>query len=149
VPDDLPHSAPQPVDVIDRAGLARLGESGTPEDVQSAWKMFSSLGTEPFARISDALGEVSLSTLEQTWSALATELGVISSTGEFLLTVSGERTFGLPWFHVRTAGRLGIGDLGTYPGEPEFIASSLDRSVSIAVSTEEADFWILVVRNEA
>lgn len=137
------------VEVIDQAGLTRLGESGTPEDVQSAWKTFSSVSTEPFVRISDALEEVSLSTLEQTWSALAAELGIISSTGEFLLTVSGEGTFGLPWFHVRTAGRLAIRDLGMYPGEPEFIASSLDRSVSIAVSTEESDFWILVARNEA
>jgi hypothetical protein len=135
--------------VSDQAGLTRLGESGTPEDVQSAWKTFSSVSTEPFVRISDALEEVSLSTLEQTWSALAAELGIISSAGEFLLTVSGEGTFGLPWFHVRTAGRLAIRDLGMYPGEPEFIASRLDRSASIAVSTEESDFWILVARNEA
>jgi hypothetical protein len=137
------------LEVIDRAGLTWLGEFGTPEDVQSAWKTFSSVSAEPLVRISDALEEASLSTLERMWSAVAAELGIISSTGELLLTVSGKGTFGLPWFHVRTAGRLAIRDLGMYPGEPEFIASRLDRSVSIAVSTEESDFWILVARNEA
>ncbi|WP_454860618.1 hypothetical protein [Promicromonospora soli] len=137
------------LDAIERAGLTRLGESGTPEDVQSAWKMFVSVNAEPFVRISDALGEVSLSTLEQTWKALAAELGIISGSGEFLLTVGGKGTLGLPWFHVRAAGRLAIRDLGMYPGVPEFIASSLDRSVSIAVSTEESEFWILVAHADA
>ncbi|GHH79166.1 hypothetical protein GCM10017772_44260 [Promicromonospora soli] len=42
------------LEVINQVGLTRLGEPGTPEDVQSAWK----------------------------------------------------GTFELPWFHVRTAGRL-------------------------------------------
>jgi hypothetical protein len=135
--------------MIGQAGLTWLGESGTPEDVQSAWVTFASVNAEPFVRISDALEEVSLSTLEQTWSALAAELGVLSGSGEFLLTVGSKGTFGLSWFRVRAAGRLAIRDLGMYPGEPDFIASSLDRSVTIAVSTEESDFWILVERAEA
>jgi hypothetical protein len=147
--DDLSRSASKPIDAIERAGLTRLGQFGTPEDVQSAWRPFVSVNAEPFVRISDVLGEISLSTLEQTWSALAIELGIISSSGEFLLTVGGEGTLGLPWFRVRTTGRLTVRDLGMYPGEPEFIASSLDRSVSIGVSTEESDFWILVARNDA
>jgi hypothetical protein len=137
------------LDVIDRAGLTHLGQSGTSEDVQSAWKPFVSVNAVPFVRISDALEEISLSTLEQTWRALAAELGIISNSGEFLLSVGGQGTLGLPWFRVRTTGRLTIRDLGMSPGEPEFIASSLDRSVSIGVSTEESDFWILVARNEA
>ena len=137
------------IDVIDRSGLTRLGQSGTPEDVQSAWKSFSSVQAVPVVRISDSLEEVSLDALEQTWNAMAAQLGVISSSGEFLLTVGGEGTFGIPWFHVRAHGNPAIRDLGMYPDEPDFIASSLDRSVSIAVSTEESEFWILVARNSS
>lgn len=136
-------------EVIGQAGLTWLGESGAAEDVQSAWKAFSSVQAEPVVRISDSLEELSLVALERTWGAMAAELGVISDQGEFLLTVGSEGTFGMPWFHVRTGGGPIIRDLGMYPGEPEFIASSLDRSVSIAVSTEESEFWILVAREEA
>ena len=136
------------IETIDESGLTRLGQSGTPEDVRSAWKAFSSAHADPVVRISDSLEEVSLATLEQTWNSMAEQLGVVSGDGEFLLTVSGEGTFGLPWFHVRASTAVAVRDLGMYPREPDFIASSLDRSVSIAVSTEESDFWILVVRNE-
>lgn len=131
-----------------RSGLTRLGQLGTSEDVQSAWKAFSSVQAEPVVRISDSLEELSLVMLEHTWGAMVAELGVISDQGEFLLTVGGEGTSGMPWFHVRTDDGPTIRDLGMYPGEPEFIASSLDRSVSIAVSTEESEFWILVAREE-
>ena len=41
-----------------------------------------------------------------------------------------------------------IRDLGLNPDEPEFVASSLDRSVRVAVTTEEYEFWILVAQNE-
>lgn len=137
---------PTIIEIIDGSGLTRLGQAGTAEDVQAAWKSFSSVRAEPVVRISDSLEEVSLALLDQTWRALADRLGLISGEGEFLLTVSGEGTFGLPWFRVRADESVAVSDLGTYPGEPDFIASSLDRSVSIAVSTEESDFWILVER---
>jgi hypothetical protein len=137
------------IENIDRSGLTRLGQSGTPDDVQSAWKAFSSVHAEPVVRISDALEETSLVALEQTWSTMAASLGVVSDRGEFLLTVSGEGTFGLPWFHVRANKQFSIRDLGMESDEPDFIASSLDRSVSIAVSTEESEFWILVARNDS
>lgn len=139
---------PSIIEIIDGSGLTRLGQAGTAEDVQSAWNSFSSVRAEPVVRISDSLEEVSLALLDQTWRAMADRLGLVSSEGEFLLTVSGEGTFSLPWFHVRADEGVAVSDLGTYPGEPDFIASSLDRSVSIAVSTEESDFWILVARDE-
>jgi hypothetical protein len=137
---------PSIIEIIDGSGLTRLGQAGTAEDVQSAWKSFSSVRAEPVVRISDSLEEVSLALLNQTWRAMADRLGLVSSEGEFLLTVSGEGTFGLSWFHVRVDEGVAVSDLGQYPGEPDFIASSLDRSVNIAVSTEESEFWILVER---
>lgn len=135
-------------EIIDESGLARLGHAGTMEDVQSAWKTFSSVRAEPIVRISDSLEEVSLATLEHTWRSMADQLGVLSSSREFLLTVSGEGAFDLPWFRVRAEAGMAVRDLGMYPGEPDFVASSLDRSVSIAVSTEESEFWILASRDE-
>ena len=137
------------IETIDGSGLVRLGYVGTVEDVQSAWKAFSSVGAEPVVQVSDVLEEVSLATLDHTWRTMADQLGIISDAGEFLLTVSGEGAFDLPWFRVRAGTVVLVRDLGMYAGEPDFIASDLDRSVSIAVSTEESEFWILVARDEA
>lgn len=139
---------PSIIETIDGTGLARIGHAGTVEDVQAAWKAFSSVGAEPVVRISDALDAVSLATLDHTWRSMADQLGVISDAGEFLLTVSGEGAFDLPWFRVRTGTVAHVRDLGMYAGEPDFIASDLERSVSIAVSTEESEFWILVAHGE-
>ncbi|THV36475.1 hypothetical protein [Glycomyces buryatensis] len=133
--------------MLAQAGLALLGEAGTPADVQSAWKVFASADAKPSVRVSDSLGETSLTILDQAWNAMANQLNIISGDGEFLLTVEGEGTFGKPWLHVRTDGRPTIRDLGPYPGEPGFIASSLDRSAMVAVSTEEYEFWVLVADN--
>lgn len=134
--------------MLARAGLALLGSAGTAEDVQSAWKAFISVDAEPWIRISDALDEASGTVLEQAWIVVARQMGVISGGGEFLLTVEGKGTFGKPWLHVRTQGSPTIRDLGPYSGQPGFIASNLDRSATVGVSTEEYEFWILVVRNE-
>ncbi|SDE16112.1 hypothetical protein [Glycomyces harbinensis] len=127
-----------------RAGLVLLGEAGTVEEVRSAWKVFVSADAEPSVRISDALGEAAEAVLEHAWVAVARRNGVVSDVGEFLLSVEGEGAWGRPWFHVRTDGSPRIGDLGPYPGQPGFIASSLDRSAMVAVSTEEHESWILV-----
>lgn len=51
-------------------------------------------------RISDALEEISLIALEQTWTTMASSLGVVSNRGEFLLTIGGEGTFGLSEFWI-------------------------------------------------
>lgn len=127
-----------------RAGLTLLGEAGTAEDVRSVWRMHASASAEPSVRISDELGEVSGAVLDQAWMVVARQTGVISDDGEFLLSVSGVGAFDRPWLHVRADGIPSVRELGPNPGEPEFVASSLDRSVTVAVSTEEYEVWILV-----
>jgi hypothetical protein len=56
--------------MVAQAGLTLLGEAGTPEDVQAAWKMFASTGAKPLVRVSDSLGEASLITLTEAWRSV-------------------------------------------------------------------------------
>ena len=131
-------------ETLARAGLTLLGEAGTAEDAQSAWRVFVSMDAEPSVRISDELGEISGAVLDQVWSVVARQTGVISDDGEFLLSVSGVGAAQRPWLHVRADGIPSVRELGPNPGEPEFVASSLDRSATVGVTTEEYEIWILV-----
>jgi hypothetical protein len=129
-------------------GLTVLGEAGTAEDVRAVWRSFTSVGAVPIVRVPDDTDGSSLDALELAWNTVARTHCVIADAGEFLLSVSGPGTHDRPWTRVRAAGAVKVRELGHYSDEPEFVASDIARSVTIAVTTEEHEFWILTGRTE-
>jgi hypothetical protein len=131
-----------------RAGLTVLGETGTVEDVREVWRSSVSVSAVPSVRVPDDQETLSLDALESAWNTTARTHGVISDTGEFLLSVSGPGTHDRPWTRVRAEGAVKVQELGHNRDEPEFVASDLARSVTMAVTTEEYEFWILAAGPE-
>ena len=128
-------------EALARAGLVPLGEEGTQEEVLATWHPFWLGSAVPTVRVPD--DDQAMAEVARSFTALADELGLMDAGGEFLIAVAtGSGRLG-PWIRVRASGPLQVESLGEHPGSPEFLATSIDRSVAIAVDTEEGDFWIL------
>lgn len=125
------------------AGLTLVGTAGTADDVMRAVRPFISMSAVPNIRIPDTDDETSIAAVEQEFSQTAESLGLFTPEGEFLITIAGPGASTEPWKRVRVSDELRIRDLGRGPGDPEFVASSLDGSVKISVSSEEDGYWIL------
>ncbi|MFC5117556.1 hypothetical protein ACFPN7_26800 [Amycolatopsis halotolerans] len=74
----------------------------------------------------------------------AADFGVFGPGGDFLLSVGVRQLGTLPWAHVRRGQDSSLArHLASYPGEPEFVAMSMDGRAICGVTTEEYDIWIV------
>lgn len=132
-----------PAKIASEAGLEVIGETGTADDALSVWRAFNRASVTPTVRISDLdADDAVLDTLDRTWEETSRRQGLMSPTGEFLMSVGG--TTVTPWLRVRWRDNARVHLLSTVFGAPEFITSDLGRTVSMGVSTEEDEYWILV-----
>lgn len=134
-------------DIAERAGLAVLGQEGTSDEVRAVWRYFASVSAVPAVRISDSDDDPLA--LERSWAWVMTTTELVSPSGEFLLSVSAPGSFDLPWLRVRSDDEVRVRQLGLYDGEPDFVATDLDRTVAVAVTSEEDETWVLVASGDS
>ncbi|MGW8566504.1 hypothetical protein [Isoptericola sp. NPDC055881] len=131
-----------PYEIVRRAGFEVLGTEGTVDEVRDVWREFSSASAVPTVRIAD--DDPDPSAVDTAWTRVVTSTGLLSSAGEFLLSVSATGTHDAAWLRVRAGADARVFDLGPYTGEPDFVATNMGREVSVAVTSEEDETWILV-----
>ncbi|MFE5339615.1 hypothetical protein ACFQ80_05315 [Isoptericola sp. NPDC056578] len=131
-----------PLETVRRAGFEALGTEGTVEEVRAVWRAFSSVSAVPTVRIAD--GDPDPSAVETAWARVVDTTGLVSSSGEFLLSVSATGTHDAAWLRVQAGADARVLDLGPRDGEPDFVATNVGRTVSVAVTSEEDETWILV-----
>jgi hypothetical protein len=128
-----------------RAGLEVIGQQGTAEDARSVWKAIISGAAVPIDRIPETDDyDHDAALLEAAWDQIALEHGLVSHSGEFLLSVEGDGDALGAWTRVCRRRAIAIRELGQNPGIVEFVASDLARTVSVGVTTEEDDYQIFV-----
>jgi len=138
-------------ELFDRAGLELVGGHGRVVDARpaaTAWRPVIAGSAEPAITVPGDHPDL-VSELNRQWYRLAVECGVINAEGEFLISVAnqgcscGERGH---WTRVQLAERWDLaGLLGPKPGQPEFVAMSLDGESVLGSTTEEYAVWFVVV----
>ncbi|MFE6971928.1 hypothetical protein [Isoptericola sp. NPDC057653] len=131
-----------PDEIVRRAGFEVLGTEGTVDEVRDVWREFSSASAVPTVRIAD--DDPDPSAVETAWTRVVASTGLVSSTGEFLLSVSATGTHDAAWLRVRAGADARVLDLGPHDGEPDLVATNVGRDVTVAVTSEEEETWILV-----
>ena len=137
-------------ELLRRAGLEVVGHgrvSGA-RPAAAAWRPVIAGSTEPTLVVPLDRGDL-VAELNRHWHRLAVEHDVINTDGEFLISVANqgctcdERGH---WTRVRLAERWDLaGFLGPTPGQPEFVAMSLDGERVLGATTEEDAVWFVAV----
>lgn len=135
--------------LVDRLGAAGFrvlqapyAAPGLPSGT-AAWRPVISSLAHPACRIGhdEADGPARL---EREWRRLLVEHRVVSGDGRLLVSLSGEDG---AWALVRLPDApIRLGELGPYPGEPEFVAMSVTGDAVCGVTVEEYDMWIICTR---
>jgi hypothetical protein len=123
------------------AGLEPLGPVATPGLIEpdAAWKKVSSLSTVPTLVLDADHPEE----IDRGWREVAESLGVISSDGVVLISVTGTR---LPWERVRLTSRTNMAGIVECESDTrEFVAAAVDGHALCAVTCDEDDIWIVGV----
>jgi|SRR6185437_705241 len=132
--------------LLESAGLSVLDAawSGAVPVPMKAWHLIVDGGVTPTAtvRILDDNGH--LREVESKWEMIAESAGLFDPRDEFLISVAGAGAANAPWARVRRSSQLTLAyRLASSPGEPEFVAMSLDGRIVCGVTTEEYDVWIV------
>jgi hypothetical protein len=132
---------------LTRAGLIFLDDSAPPKLAPlDAWKKI--IGTEvvPAAVVADDAPDY-LERVEQEWREIAAHELILNGNAPFWIHVAGEGSDRWGWRKVRVSAHTEMAaNLGTYPGEPEFVTMDLEERVVCGVTTEEHGIWIVVAR---
>jgi hypothetical protein len=109
----------------------------------AAWRPVISALAQPACRIGHD-EEDGAARLEREWRRLLIEHRVVSGDGRLIVGLSGQDA---NWALVRLPDEpVRLGELGPYPGEPEFVAMSLAGDAVCGVTVEEYDMWIVCTR---
>ncbi|MBY8886874.1 PE-PGRS family protein [Streptomyces sp. PTM05] len=137
-------------ELLHRAGLEVVGH-GRAADARpaaAAWRPVIAGGADPVLAVPDDHPEL-VAELNRQWHRLAVEHDVINAEGEFLISVANQGCSCCArghWTRVRLADRWDLaGLLGPKPGQPEFVAMSLEGESVLGSTTEEYAVWFVVV----
>jgi hypothetical protein len=132
--------------LLREAGLSVLDGAWTGEvpSPWAAWRLIIGGDVVPDVRIADVEDDAHLDGVESAWERIAESAVLFGGDGEFLISVSGVGSVDAPWALVRRGPRMRLAHvLAPYPGEPEFVAMSVDGRRVCGVTTEEYDVWIV------
>ncbi|TCR22712.1 hypothetical protein EV578_10442 [Streptomyces sp. BK205] len=132
-------------ELLGRAGLEVVGERGVEEVLPAsvAWRHVAGWQTEPTVAVADDRPDP-VAELNTQWHRLASEAGMLSGDGVFLIAVSG--TGEGSWTRVRLGDDWDLaGVLGPRPGQPEFLTLSPDGDALVGATTEEYAVWLVAV----
>lgn len=130
--------------LLREAGLSVLDRAWTGKvpAPRVAWHLIIRGNVAPSVRI--AASNAHLDEVESEWERIAESTALFGVDGEFLISVSGVGSLDAPWALVRREPRMRLAHLlAPYPGEPEFVAMSVDGRSVCGVTTEEHDVWIV------
>ncbi|MEV8586763.1 hypothetical protein AB0424_07425 [Streptomyces sp. NPDC051180] len=124
-----------------------VSEEPTPENVPSpneAMRSVSNWEVQPVSKVPlshpDAHQEV-----DRQWYAQATQAGLFSEDGSFLLSISGSGSSGFGWAAVKWNPTVELTSRLARESEGlDFVAMSEDGRTVCAVTEEEYDYWIVV-----
>ncbi|MEV7365432.1 PE-PGRS family protein [Streptomyces sp. NPDC091299] len=137
------------IELLQRAGLEVVGD-GQIEEVlppRAAWRSVISGDAKPTAAVQGDLPDLGAE-LNAQWHRLATDNGIISEDGAFLIDVAGHWTGCAPrrWTRVRLTDQWDLaGVLGERPGQPECITLATNGSTLLGVTTEEDEVWFTLL----
>ncbi|GAA2220433.1 hypothetical protein GCM10010413_09520 [Promicromonospora sukumoe] len=119
--------------------LEILPDSGA---LNGAWRRVIRGDVVPDLRVPDVDRASTLENLAARWLECMRRWGVADEGENFLIGLPGSP----PEVALATmTGEVDLSPLGLCPGEPEFVASNLDRTVAVGVTAEEREFWIVRV----
>lgn len=128
------------------AGLEVVADAWTASDVapMDAWRPVITGLIEPDVRVRIEESGDHLTEVDRQWERLADGAGVFGPDGECLISVAGGGAGVAPWARVRRSSAMSPARvLGAVPGEPEFVALSVDGRVVCGATTEECEVWLI------
>ena len=137
-------------ELLERAGLQVVGHGRVADarPAAAAWRPVIAGNTEPTLAVPDDHPDL-VAELNRQWHRLAVEHGVINRDGEFLISVANQGCTCCErghWTRVRLADHWDLaGPLGPKPGQPEFVAMSLDGESVLGATSEEYAVWFVAV----
>ncbi|GAA0541939.1 hypothetical protein GCM10010172_24210 [Paractinoplanes ferrugineus] len=134
-------------ETLSRAGLTLLKESSFPTvSPMTAWKLVIGAGVKPDSVVlDDSPGH--LDKVDEEWLEIATRAQVLVAGVPFWIHVAGPGARRQGWRKVMITGPVQLAEnLGTYAGEPEFVAMDLGERVVCGVTSEEDETWIVSAR---
>ncbi|MFD5429436.1 PE-PGRS family protein [Streptomyces sp. NPDC127084] len=137
-------------ELLHRAGLEVVGHGRVfaARPAAAAWRPVIAGNTDPTLAVPNAHPDL-VTESNQQWHRLAVEHDVINTDGEFLISVANQGCTCCErghWTRVRLAERWDLaGHLGPKPGQPEFVAMSLDGESVLGATTEEYAVWFIAI----
>ncbi len=110
--------------------------------LNGAWRRVIRGDFVPELRVPDLDRASTLENLAARWLGCMRHWGVADDGEDFLIGLPGSPP---EVALVKMACEVDLSPLGLCPGEPEFVASNLDRTVAVGVTAEEREFWIVRV----
>ncbi|WP_203815307.1 hypothetical protein [Paractinoplanes ferrugineus] len=112
----------------------------------TAWKLLIGAGVTPDSVVPDDSPAL-LNKVDEEWLEIATRARVIVADRPFWIHFAGPGARRQGWRKVMITGPVQLAEhLGTYAGEPEFVAMDLGERVVCGVTSEEDETWIVSAR---
>jgi hypothetical protein len=127
---------------VKSSGLQLLEVVSDESVLDVVWSRIIGGDVVPEIRIPDVNRANTLEVLAARWVERMKVWGVAEEGENFLIGLPGSPP---EVALVKMAVEIDLSSLGLYPGEPEFVACNLDRSVAVGVTVEEREFWIVRV----
>lgn len=127
---------------VSAAGLELLEILPDGGALNGAWRRVIRGDVVPDLRVPDVDRASTLENLAARWLECMRRWGVADEGEKFLIGLPGSPP---EVALAKMTGEVDLSPLGLCPGEPEFVASNLDRTVAIGVTVEEREFWIVRV----
>ncbi|MEV7109095.1 HEAT repeat domain-containing protein [Streptomyces atroolivaceus] len=139
------------LETLRRAGLHVAGDWKTEEVMppRAVWRLVVAGEARPTVRVRADRADL-VAELNAQWHRLGTESGIFGGDGVFLIDVAGHWTgcASRRWTQVQLTDQWDLaGVLGERPGQPEFVALSMDGDTLLGATTDEDEVWLISVEH--
>ncbi|MFC7306297.1 hypothetical protein ACFQVC_18995 [Streptomyces monticola] len=125
--------------------VVEIYRNQTGPTIEQAWMKMANIDVEPVDTV--PLSSSDLAQITQLWLNRAQAGGIIEDDGTFLLTAVTTGSSGVGWVRVRLTPDTDMSRLTDDRGNIEFIARSSDGKSICGVTSEEYDYWVVLISN--